>query len=620
MAIKIPIFADYDNKGVADAEGAFEAFGTKVGNIAKTAAVALAAIGAAAAAGAYKAIGAASDLEEAQSKVNVIFGKDGAKYIAQFAERAATEIGQSEQSVLDAVGTFGLFAKTAGLSGDGAAEFSMQFTELASDLASFNNTSPEEAINAIGSALRGESEPLRKYGVMLNDAALKAEAAAQGIYNGIGPLNDRQKILAAEALIYKKTSDAQGDFARTSDGLANKQRIFKAQLANIVVLIGQKLLPIFMKITDFISEKLAPVIELLTSAFEKDGLAGIIRIVQEQLPKLKEVLMNAVSAFADWLKEAYPPALRALLDMMYDLGQWLQNTGLPALAKLLGDGAEAFWNWIKEAAPPALRRLAELMGDLANWILDTGLPLLVDKLIVLGNALVDWIKPQIVPALKALGDLLLTLLNWVVTEAVPKLGAQAVKIGGALLGWIAQLLPEAVAGITRFVADLAVKIPGLFFSLIATMVNLGTRLGTDLIQALFEALKGLGSKGLAVGKAFAQGIIDFINANVIKKINDLLQFDISILGKTFTVNPPDIPPIPALAEGGIVTGPTLALIGEAGPEAVIPLSKMGGMGGGITVNVNGGISTSQEISQAIVKALQNYVYQSGPVPINTRAM
>jgi hypothetical protein len=82
----------------------------------------------------------------------------------------------------------------------------------------------------------------------------------------------------------------------------------------------------------------------------------------------------------------------------------------------------------------------------------------------------------------------------------------------------------------------------------------------------------------------------------------------------------DVPDIPMLAAGGIVTSPTLAMIGEAGPEAVIPLSKMGGMGGGITVNVNGGISTSQEISQAIVKALQNYVYQSGPVPINTRAM
>jgi len=71
----------------------------------------------------------------------------------------------------------------------------------------------------------------------------------------------------------------------------------------------------------------------------------------------------------------------------------------------------------------------------------------------------------------------------------------------------------------------------------------------------------------------------------------------------------------AMATGGIVTSPTFALIGEAGPEAVIPLSKMGGMGGGnITVNVNGGDPN------AVVLALQNYVRNNGPVPINTRAM
>jgi len=71
----------------------------------------------------------------------------------------------------------------------------------------------------------------------------------------------------------------------------------------------------------------------------------------------------------------------------------------------------------------------------------------------------------------------------------------------------------------------------------------------------------------------------------------------------------------AMATGGIVTSPTFALIGEAGPEAVIPLSKMSGMGGGnITVNVNGGDPN------AVVLALQNYVRSNGPVPINTRAM
>jgi hypothetical protein len=78
----------------------------------------------------------------------------------------------------------------------------------------------------------------------------------------------------------------------------------------------------------------------------------------------------------------------------------------------------------------------------------------------------------------------------------------------------------------------------------------------------------------------------------------------------------DVPDIPMLAQGGIVTSPTLAMIAEAGPEAVIPLSKMGGMGGGtnITVNVQGADPN------AVVAALQRYVRISGPVPVNIRAM
>jgi hypothetical protein len=618
MAIKIPIFSDYDKKGVNDATSSFEAFGKKVGNIAKTAAVALAAVGAAAAAGAYKAITAASDLAEAQSKVNVIFGEDGAKYIQQFADRADVALGQSKQSVMDAVGTFGMFAKAAGLSGDFAAEFSMQFTELASDLASFNNTSPEEAIQAIGSALRGESEPLRKYGVMLNDAALKAEAMAQGIYNGIGPLNDRQKILAAEGVIYKQTADAQGDFARTSDGLANKQRILKAQLDNLVTTIGGKLLPIFMKLMNFITTKLGPTIGKLTKAFEKDGIAGMIKVVQGQLPKFQAKLKELGGAFVAWIVEAAPGIIAALVKLTKMQIDFLKNTVLPALASVLSKGANAFWDWIKEAAPPALKRLGELFGDLANWLLDEGLPMMVDKLIQLGNALVDWIKPQIVPALKALGDLLLAILDWVVTEAVPKLGAQAVKLIGALLGWTAQLLPEAVKGLGGFVVDLVKKLPGLFVDLVKTMASLGTDLGGKLISSLVEALKGLGSFGLDVGKSFANAIIRFINNNVIKKINDLVDFTIPLpFGASFRVNPPDIGNIPELAEGGIVTSPTLAMIGEGrGPEAVIPLSKMGqfGMGGGITVNVNGGDPNQ------VVAAIQRYVRQTGAVPLTTRAI
>jgi hypothetical protein len=73
----------------------------------------------------------------------------------------------------------------------------------------------------------------------------------------------------------------------------------------------------------------------------------------------------------------------------------------------------------------------------------------------------------------------------------------------------------------------------------------------------------------------------------------------------------DIPDIPMLAAGGIVTGPTLAMIGEAGPEAVIPLDRMGSMGGGtnVTINVQGADPN------AVVDALRTYMFRNGSVPI-----
>ena len=245
MALSIPIVAEYDGAGIKKAIAQFndlETAGEKAQFAIKKAALPAAAALAGLAAAAGPAIMAASDLEENLSKVNVVFG-EGAASIENFAKTAATSLGQSQNAVLQAAGTFGTFGKAAGLSGQDLATFSNDFTALASDLASFNNTTPEQAINAIGSALRGEAEPLRQFGVLLSDAALRDEALALGLEVSTGALSAQTKILAAQSLIYKQTGDAQGDFARTSDGLANSSRVLKAQMADLQVSIGKALLP-----------------------------------------------------------------------------------------------------------------------------------------------------------------------------------------------------------------------------------------------------------------------------------------------------------------------------------------------------------------------------------------
>ena len=581
MAITIPIFADFNEKGLKDAEGAFESFGKKVGGIAKKAAAAFAAIGAGALIGGKKAIDSASDLAESQAKVGEIFGESAAQ-VEAFSKTAAKTLGQSRQDVLNAAGTFGIFGKAAGLTGDDLAEFSNGFTSLASDLASFNNTSPQEAIDAIGAALRGEAEPLRRYGVLLDDATLKAEALKLGIYEGKGALTAEQKILAAQAAIYKQTGDAQGDFARTSDGLANQQRILRAQLDNTVVTIGEKLLPVALSIASFFADKVIPVVERVTQAFSEGGLAGVFELIRSKIPDVLDALGQMASAFIDWAKETAPKFLKGL----QEIGQ-------------------QFLEWIGPRIGPMLKQLAELLGKAANWIIDEGLPMLADKLVELGGKLVDWIEPRIAPMLQELGKFLGELLKWIVTDAIPKIGAEALKIAGALLSWIAELLPQALKGLGQFVLELIGKIPSLFAGLVTAMANMGLMVGQAIVDGIVTGVKALINAGGNIARQMINSVITFINDQFIGRINDLLDFKIPIPGlPDIHVNPPDIPRIPMLADGGIVTAPTLAVVGEAGPEAVIPLNRTGMMGN-ITVNVQGSVISEMDLIETIRKGLVN---------------
>ena len=221
--VRVQFDADFDQlkKGVKGATNEVESFGSKVGDFSKKAGQAFALVGAAAAVMAVKigidSIKAASDLGETISKVGVLFG-DSAKEIEKFADGAAQSLGQTKQQALDAAANFAIFGSSAGLAGEDLVKFSTDFVSLAGDLASFNNVSQDEAINAIGSALRGEAEPLRRFGVLLDAATLEAAAFSLGIYDGSGALTAQQKVLAAQKVIFEQTTTAQGDFERTSEG------------------------------------------------------------------------------------------------------------------------------------------------------------------------------------------------------------------------------------------------------------------------------------------------------------------------------------------------------------------------------------------------------------------
>ena len=236
------------------------------------------------------AVGAASDLNESISKTQVVFGKSADEILA-WSDTTATALGQSKADALAAAGTFGNFFNTIGVGQSDAAAMSQNLTTLASDLASFNNADPSEVVEALGSALRGEAEPMSRFGVLMNEATLKEEALAQGLISTTKQaLTPQQKSMAAYSLILKQTKTAQGDFARTSDGLANKQRILGAKFEDVKAKIGNALLPVVSRLVGFLSDNLLP-------AFER-----ISAWVSAHMPAFQAAITNAVQNVIDYVR------------------------------------------------------------------------------------------------------------------------------------------------------------------------------------------------------------------------------------------------------------------------------------------------------------------------------
>lgn len=189
-----------------------------------------------------QSITAASDMAEVTSKTQVVF-QSSAQTMLEWAKNSSSAFGTSSAAALSAASDMGNLFRSLEIAPDKAAEMSRSMVELAADLASFNNTSVDEALAAIGSALRGEAEPITRFGVLMNEATLKAEAMAQGLSDGKATLDPATKALAAYSLILSKTTTAQGDFQRTSEGLANSQRIIAAQFADASAIVGEAMVP-----------------------------------------------------------------------------------------------------------------------------------------------------------------------------------------------------------------------------------------------------------------------------------------------------------------------------------------------------------------------------------------
>lgn len=310
------------------------------------------------------AVGAASDLEESVNAVRVATG-GSADEILQFGQSAAQTLGMSRREVNETAVSFSAFNEKIG----GGSKTFEDYITRAADFASVMNLDMSEALEKFRSGLAGETEPLRAFGLDLSAAAVEAYALENGLADSKSEMDEAIKVQARYGLLMEQTAKTAGDFANTSDGLANQQRILNAEWENAQAAIGEVFLPL---LTDLAPGAVNAIENIRTSILKwrKDMIQ--LKSLYDFLPGISDTpyateLMASIDAqveFTEALRNGVgaADAMAAAYLHLYESGN-LNMLSLDDLQQALGSTDEQM-----AGAAQAVRRFAEDSGAGADEI------------------------------------------------------------------------------------------------------------------------------------------------------------------------------------------------------------------------------------------------------------
>ena len=336
------------------------------------------------------AIQAASDLQEVQNVVDTTFGADANK-IEKWAKNAGTQFGLTETKAKKFTSTIGAMLKSMGMSGDEIVNISTDLSGLAADMSSFYNLDFDEAFQKIRSGLSGETEPLKQLGINMSTANLEAFALQQGLSKTWNEMSQGEQTMLRYQYLMQATADAQGDFAKTSDGYANGLRLLEANLESLKTKLGEVILPVVNDVLnavndlfkdrsgdktvldDFadIDEETARKLEQIKQTAEEAGslvselesigntsLSGASGNIQQFVTDLESIDLtngkaNAVKEFVGVLSDNIDALAKIRGTSNKEAKEWLE--GISTAAKTLNPEDAAGWqdliNTIKEGLP-----------------------------------------------------------------------------------------------------------------------------------------------------------------------------------------------------------------------------------------------------------------------------
>lgn len=238
----------------------------------------------------------ASDLNETLSKSSVIFGKQ-AGAIEAFGNSAAKSLGLSKEQAIASAAGFGDMFTQIGFTGKEAAKFSQSVVKMSADLGSFNNLETSDVTDRMSAAFRGEYDSLQAVIPNINAARVESEALATTGKKTAKELTAQEKATAVLAIVSKDGARAQGDFARTSGGLANQQKILSAQTADLRAKIGTALLPALTKAATYVNSTVIPAVsKFVTGMRDGTGAGGKLVSTLEDVYTRAQPAISAITS------------------------------------------------------------------------------------------------------------------------------------------------------------------------------------------------------------------------------------------------------------------------------------------------------------------------------------
>jgi TP901 family phage tail tape measure protein len=402
--------------------------------------------------------------------------------------------------------------------------------------------------------------------------------------------------------------------AGTVDEVAGKQlETFEAQLAllqsrvqDVGIAIGGPIVDLLLTLM----EDLGPVFDILGTLMVDmfDQLTPVIGQLIDFLPPLLQAfapLIPIIGKIAETVMQVVTLALPPLITLFEKL--------MPIFQVLIEKLLPVFVN-LFELLMPVIDELATLFADVLIIAFEFLVPILMDLIEALMPLAQD-LFPVITDIIKKLAPIIVTMLEafMPLVNIILPIIIRQIEILIPFLVFLAEIFGkilvyaiEVLAGFVKFLGE--------------RFADFGT-LFVDVFTNVQKFFAGIVNGMIGLFEGFINGVIDGINW-LIRKINTIkINVPATPFNEAFTMGFDfreleriSIPRI-QLAEGGIVTKATRALIGEAGPEAVIPLDKMGGMGNtyNITVNAGVGVGNGAQVGEAIVAAIKKYERSSGPV-------